>query len=113
MKIIVKRKEWHRKIGGNLNENETTHEFENVDTDCKWTDWGAAYEPNSEKIKGAPEREINFSFKVNEINNDNIVFEIGGNAGLYLKELNEDENQTKVIVLHLGEEKGYTIYKVL
>ena len=64
MKIIVKRKEWHRIIGGDLHEEETTHEFESIDTNCKWIDWGAAYEPKGKKIKGALPREINFSFKV-------------------------------------------------
>jgi len=107
MKIIIKRKEWHRIIGGDLHEEETTHEFENVDTNCKWTDWGAAYEPKGKKIKGALPREINFSFKVNEINNDNIVLEIGGDAALSLKELDEDKNKTKLNVLHIDEERNF------
>lgn len=107
MKIIVKRKEWHRLIGGDFREEETTYEFENVNTNCEWIDWGAAYEPEGKKIKGALPREKNFSFKVNEINKDNVVLEIGGDAGLSLKELDEDKNKTKLNVLHIDEERNF------
>ena len=104
MKIFVKRKEWHRLIGGGFREEETIHEFENIDTNCEWIDWGAAYEPETMNIKGALPREKNFLFRVNQLNEYKVVLEVGGDAGLSLKELDEDKNKTKLIDLNIDEE---------
>lgn len=107
MKIIVIRKEWHRLIGGGFQEEETTHEFEDVDTNCEWIDWGAAYEPEGMRIVGALPREKNFLFRVNQVNEEKVVLEVGGDAGLSLKDLDEDKNKTKLIDLNIGEERGF------
>ena len=68
MKIIVKRKEWHRIIGGDLHEEETTREFVDIQKGNYWFDYGEVYESSDRHIKGALPIMVNFSFRVKEVN---------------------------------------------
>lgn len=106
MKIVVERKEWHRLIGGGCKEEVVVHEFEDIQIEkTSWYDFGEVYQPRGMQIKGALPREVNFSFKVKEINANNVVLEAGGISVLTLQELGGTKTKTKV--LFLGEEQRF------
>lgn len=104
MKIVLKRKEWHRLIDGGKSEEETTREFVDIQKGNYWFDYGEVYESSDRYIKGALPRMVNFSFRVKEVNKDSIVLDIGGDAGTSLK---DEITDTKTITLKLEEERGF------
>lgn len=104
MKLVLKRKEWHRLIGCGNSEEEKIYKFVDLSVGNSWVDFGEEYEPEGLKIKGAMPRMINFSFNVKDVNSDCVVLEVGGDAGTGLKDKPTDKN---TIVLKVDEECGF------
>lgn len=101
MKLVLKRKEWHRLIGGGNSEEEKVYNFIDLSVGNSWVDFGEEYEPVGKFIKGAMPRMVNFSFKVKEIKKDCAILEVGGDAGTNLKDKSTDK---EIITLKLEEE---------
>ena len=101
MKLVLKRKEWHKLIKNKLSEENIFYEFVDVQEGCRWYDFGNGIEPVGQKVKGALPRMLNFSFIVKKINEDEVVLEVGGDAGTGLK------GATTNIALKRDEERDF------
>lgn len=109
MELVIKKIEWHavRKTG-NISKKETYFKFNDIEKEKRlfWADFGEYFEPANICIKGAMPRIINFSIKVKELNKDNVVLEVSGEAG---GEQKEDcfGYTSKLITLKLNENRGF------
>ena len=82
------------------------HEFDNVNQNTSWIDWGASYIPKGcSNIKGACPQLKNFAFKVYENKNEHLCLELQGEV---IKKMTAKENYPiQKITLKLNESKTF------
>lgn len=108
MKIIIKKTKWTAKKTGEITNEETIYEFNEIEKEdnLKWVDFGRTIDPEDMFIVGALPREINFSLKLNQLNKDNVILEFSGEAGGEPKE-DSFGYTSKLITLKLNESVGF------